>query len=109
MVRVGLVAWGGIFCLMLSRSDHGEGSVESVNRSSLTSKVVSPGKNVLLQQGDFVIGSLELPLGQEEVGPHFHSDLVYSFEDIDDLPTIGGQAAGVGGEGQSSPCLESGT
>jgi len=85
------------------------GLVKSVDGRSLSREVVSQGDNVLLQQGDLIIGGLELPLSKEEVGPHLHSDLVRGFEDIDDFPPIVGQAVGVGGEGQSYPCLKSGT
>jgi hypothetical protein len=49
-----------------------------------------------------------LPLGEEEVGPHLRSDLVCGFENIDDFSPIGGKAVGIGGEGESSPGLESG-
>ena len=90
---------GAGICLLFSRREHGKGSVEAVDRSSLASEVVSQGDDVLLQQGDFVIGGLELSLGKVEVGPHLHSDLVRGFEDIDNFSLIGGQAVGIGGEG----------
>ena len=92
------VLWLGTgICLLLSRRDHGKGSVESIDCSSLTTEVVSQGDNILLQQGDFVIGGLELPLHKEEVGPHLHYDLVRGFDDIDDFPPIGAQAVGIAG------------
>ena len=94
---------------MLRGREHGESSVVALDGSSLPSKVVSQGDDVLLQEGDFVVGCLELPLGKEEVGPHLQSDLVCGFEDVDDFSAIGGQAVGIVGEGQSSLCLESGT
>ena len=58
--------------------------------SSLTRKIVQQGDDVLLQQGDYVISGLELPLGMELVSPHVYSDVVCAFKDIDDLLMIGG-------------------
>jgi len=57
------VLWlGARICLLRSGTEHGEGSVEAVNSSSLTSDVILQGGDILLQSGDFIIGGLELPL-----------------------------------------------
>ena len=107
-------SWWGQFlrlgagvCLLLSRGERSEGSIEVVNSGSFSCKIVSQGSDILLQSGNFVIGSLELFLNKEEVGPQLCSNLVDVLEDIDDFSAIGGEAIGVRGEGECSLGLKS--
>jgi len=91
-----LVGWG----------EHLERSIEALNGVSFVGEFGSPGADILLQQGNLIVGSLELPLSQMEVGPQLLFNLVYGFKDIDDFTQIGGKAVGVGVEGECSPGLE---
>ena len=85
-----LVGWG----------KHLETSIEALNGVSFAGKFGLQGRDILLEQGNLIGGSLELPLHEKQVGPQLSSNLICCFKDVDDFSPIGSKSIGVGREGE---------
>ena len=89
---------GTVFYRLVGQGDHPKSSLEALNGVLFAGKFGLQGGHILLEQGNLIIGGLELPLSKEEVGPQLGSNLVCGLEDIDDFSPIGGKTIGVRGE-----------